>query len=111
MISFALLNEEIGKGCSSVRSLITVHSMVQYAILKWGSEAQKECWLPEMVSGSKLGAFALSEPEVGSDRLSLRRFTVRKSRSDRGLRRGRTMGHYAHSAPQLTRTATISCSS
>ncbi|HZB95351.1 MAG TPA: acyl-CoA dehydrogenase family protein, partial [Herpetosiphonaceae bacterium] len=41
MITFGLLNEEIGGACSSVRSLLTVHSMVTYAIAKWGSKRQK----------------------------------------------------------------------
>jgi glutaryl-CoA dehydrogenase (non-decarboxylating) len=67
MISLGLLNEEIGRGCSSVRSLLTVHNMVVYALLKWGSRQQKLSWLPKLAMGETLAAFALSEPEAGSD--------------------------------------------
>lgn len=67
MISFSSINEEIGYGCSSIRSLITVHSMCAFAILKWGSEQQKNNWLPGLANGEKIGCFALSEPDVGSD--------------------------------------------
>lgn len=72
LVSFGLVNEAIGKACSSVRSLITVHSMVQQALAKWGNENQKQSWLPELASGSKIGAFALSEPDVGSDAASVK---------------------------------------
>jgi glutaryl-CoA dehydrogenase (non-decarboxylating) len=67
MITFGLLNEEVGRGCSSVRSLLTVHGMVQFAILRWGNEAQKDKWLPRLAKGEWIGAFGLTEPNVGSD--------------------------------------------
>jgi alkylation response protein AidB-like acyl-CoA dehydrogenase len=67
MITFGLLNEEIGQGCSSLRSLLTVHSMVTYALLRWGSALQRETWLPRLARGEVIGAFALSEPGAGSD--------------------------------------------
>lgn len=66
-IAFGLLSEEIGRGCSSIRCLLTVHSMVAHAILKWGSKFQKEHWLAKLASGNAIAAFALSEPNVGSD--------------------------------------------
>lgn len=66
-VTFALLNEELGRGCSSIRSLLTVHSMASFAVLRWGSRAQKERWLPRLARGEAIGAFALSEPNVGSD--------------------------------------------
>lgn len=67
MISFGILNEEFGRGCSSLRSLLTVHSMVTYAIQRWGSRQQKDLWLPRLATGEVIGAFALSEPNAGSD--------------------------------------------
>lgn len=67
MVTFGLLNEEFGRGCSSLRSLLTVHSMVEYAILRWGNQRQKESWLPRLATGELIGAFALSEPNAGSD--------------------------------------------
>ena len=66
-ISYGLLTEEIGRACSSVRSLLTVHDMVGHAIQRWGSREQKERWLGLLVRGETLGAFALSEPNAGSD--------------------------------------------
>ena len=72
MITYGLLTEEIGKGCSSIRSLLTVHDMVAHAIQRWGSPAQKERYLPRMARGETLGALALSEPEAGSDAKSVR---------------------------------------
>lgn len=71
MITFGLLNEEIGRGCSSLRSLLTVHCMVAHAICKWGSKSQKAYWLPKLASGEVIAAFALSEPNVGSDAKSV----------------------------------------
>ena len=71
MISFGLLNEELGRGCSSLRSLLTVHSMVAVAIQRWGSKAQREVWLPRLAGGGGIGAFALTEPNVGSDAKSI----------------------------------------
>jgi hypothetical protein len=71
-VTFGLLNEELGRGCSSLRSLLTVHSMAAYAVLRWGSRAQQERWLGPLARGEALGAFALSEPEVGSDASAVR---------------------------------------
>jgi glutaryl-CoA dehydrogenase (non-decarboxylating) len=71
LITYGLLHEEIGRRCSSTRSLITVHDMVAMAILKWGSERQRNLLLPRLASGESIGAFAVSEPNVGSDAKSI----------------------------------------
>jgi len=71
MITFGLLNEEIGRGCSSIRSLLTVHSMLTHALLRWGSKEQKAFWIPRLSAGEIIGAFGLSEPGVGSDAKSI----------------------------------------
>jgi len=71
MIAFGLLNEELGRACSSARSLLTVHAMVCAAIARWGTGAQKRRWLPPLAGGSAIGAFALTEPEAGSDAASI----------------------------------------
>lgn len=67
MITYGLLNEEVGRGCSSLRSLLTVHGMTAHAVLRWGSRELRARWLPALAAGEKLAAFALTEPEVGSD--------------------------------------------
>jgi alkylation response protein AidB-like acyl-CoA dehydrogenase len=67
MISYGILNEELGRGCSSTRSLLTVHDMVCQGILRWGSKLQRDKYLGRLAKGEILGAFALSEPGAGSD--------------------------------------------
>lgn len=67
LITAGLLHQEIGRGCSNIRNLIGVQGMVSSAILKWGTEIQKQYWLPKMTSGEVTTAFALTEPDVGSD--------------------------------------------
>lgn len=67
-VHYGFLIEEIGKACCSTVGLITVQSsLVGEALLKWGSEYLKDKWLPLMASGEKIGAFALSEPNIGSN--------------------------------------------
>ncbi len=67
LLTYGLLNEELGKGCSSVRSLITVQNMVTGLLQRWGSTGQKKQWLPALASGENIAAFALTEPGRGSD--------------------------------------------
>lgn len=62
-----ILHEESGKGCSSFRSLLTVHGMVCVAVERWGNEEQKKKYLPLLARGDIIACFALSEPEAGSD--------------------------------------------
>jgi alkylation response protein AidB-like acyl-CoA dehydrogenase len=67
MITLGEIHEEIGRGCSSVRSLLTVHTMLSWAVLRWGSPAQRQRWGADLAAGRVLGAFCLSEPGAGSD--------------------------------------------
>lgn len=67
-ISYVLAMEEISKVDASAGVIMSVNnSLVCYGIAEWGSEFQKEKYLKELATGKKLGAFALSEPEAGSD--------------------------------------------
>lgn len=66
-ITLGLLAGELGRACSSVRSLLTVHTMVAYAIARWGTAAQKTRWLPALAAGTRIAALAVSEPGIGSD--------------------------------------------
>ena len=70
-ISYGLLNEEVGRGCSSLRNLLTVHCMIGQVILRWGTRNQKDYWLPRLAAGETIAAFGLTEPNVGSDAKSL----------------------------------------
>jgi len=65
-VSYGIMTEEIGRMCSSVRSMMTVHNMSAQTISKWGTSAQQQQWLPDLCSGKKIIAFALSEENVGS---------------------------------------------
>ncbi|MFE0650161.1 acyl-CoA dehydrogenase family protein [Streptomyces sp. NPDC059534] len=71
MVGLGAVHEEVGRGCSSVRSLLTVHTMVSWAVQRWGSDAQRERWLPDLAAGRVLGAFCLSEPGAGSDAVGI----------------------------------------
>lgn len=56
-----------GRVCSSLRSLLTVQNMVADALLRWGSAAQRERWLPPMASGELIAGLAATEIAAGSD--------------------------------------------
>jgi alkylation response protein AidB-like acyl-CoA dehydrogenase len=72
LLSYTLMLEEIGKACMSTAVVIAQHtSQATQAVLDFGSQAQKERCLPLLAEGSAVGAFALSEPEAGSDAKSL----------------------------------------
>jgi alkylation response protein AidB-like acyl-CoA dehydrogenase len=67
-LSYGLIVEEIGRGDSAIRTVISVQtSLVCSAILKWGTEEQKQKQLPKLCSGEWLGCFGLTEPDTGSD--------------------------------------------
>ncbi|HWO88513.1 MAG TPA: acyl-CoA dehydrogenase family protein [Gemmatimonadales bacterium] len=71
--TYLLALEEIAAADGSVAIAMGVHnSLPTQMLLRWGSEAQKEKWLRPMARGELLGAFALSEPDSGSDAASLR---------------------------------------
>ena len=87
-VYYGLFTEEIGKACCSTRTLITVHtSLVGETLLKCGNEEQKTKWLPLMASGERIGAFALSEPDVGSDARGIQ--TAYEKKGDRYFINGR----------------------
>ncbi|MEZ4454025.1 MAG: acyl-CoA dehydrogenase family protein [Nannocystaceae bacterium] len=66
-ITYGLLFEELGRACSSLRCVLTVHTMVAATIARWGRPAARERWLRRLAAGEAIAAFALTEPEVGSD--------------------------------------------
>ena len=67
-LTYGLVVEEVGRGCSSMRTVISVQtSLVCSAILRWGTEEQKQRYLPKLCSGEWLGCFGLTEPDTGSD--------------------------------------------
>src|ERR1700761_1144324 len=72
-IAYALAIEEIAAGCASTATLVSVHSSVGCGpILKFGTEAQKRRYLPDMASGATISCFCLTEPQAGSEAHNLK---------------------------------------
>jgi glutaryl-CoA dehydrogenase len=67
-VAYGLIMQELERGDSGLRSAASVQSgLVMYPIYAYGSEAQKERWLPQLATGQKIGCFGLTEPDHGSD--------------------------------------------
>src|SRR6201991_5241516 len=80
--TYALIVEEIGRGCWAMRTVVSVvTSLVCSSVVRWGSEEQKQEWLPQLCSGEALGCFGLTEPDTGSDASNLR---TRATKTDSG---------------------------
>ncbi len=72
-VSYGLICQELERGDSALRSLVSVQSsLVMYGIHAFGSEEQKQRWLPAMARGEALGCFGLTEPQGGSDPANLK---------------------------------------
>jgi len=65
--TYAVVNEQVAYGSLAVATALSVHCLATACIASFGSETQKERWLPEMAAGRPVGAFALSEPGAGSN--------------------------------------------
>ncbi|WP_406038536.1 acyl-CoA dehydrogenase family protein [Micromonospora sp. NBC_00898] len=71
-VAYGLACLELEAGDSGVRSLVSVQgSLAMYAIWRFGSEEQKQRWLPAMAAGEAIGCFGLTEPDHGSDPASM----------------------------------------
>src|SRR5437764_4159287 len=67
-VEYGLVMQELERGDSGVRSFVSVQSaLVMYPIYEFGSEEQKQKWLPALQSGEKIGCFGLTEPGFGSN--------------------------------------------
>ena len=67
-VGYAVVIEEISRVCASLGLCVSVHnSVVIYPLLAFGSEEQKQRWVPPLARGEKIGAFCLTEPNAGSD--------------------------------------------
>jgi glutaryl-CoA dehydrogenase len=81
-VAYGLTCMELEAGDSGVRSFVSVQgSLAMFAIWRWGTEEQKQRWLPPMHAGELLGCFGLTEPDAGSDPGSMRT-TARRDGSD-----------------------------
>ncbi len=67
-VTYGLISQELERGDSAVRSFSSVQSsLVMYPIFTYGSEEQKDYWLPRLAAGEKIGCFGLTEADAGSD--------------------------------------------
>ena len=66
-LGWSLALEEIARADMAVAVSLSVHILSQFPVFQWGSAEQKARWLPDMLAGTALGAFALTEPSAGSD--------------------------------------------
>ncbi len=82
-LGWTLVMEELGRADMASAVTLSVHVLSQLPVVTWGSDEQKARWLPPMISGERLGAFALTEPSAGSDAAALR---LRATRLDAGGR-------------------------
>src|SRR6195256_6757608 len=97
-LTYGLVVEEIGRGDSAMRTVVSVQtSLVCSAILRWGTEDQKQKYLPQLCSGEWLGCFGLTEPDTGSDAANQK---TRAKKTDNGwvingAKMWISMGNYA----------------
>jgi glutaryl-CoA dehydrogenase len=67
-VSYGLINQELERGDSGLRSFVSVQTgLVMYPIFAFGTDAQKDYWLPRLTRGEKIGCFGLTEPDFGSN--------------------------------------------
>ena len=72
-VAYVLVVEEVNRACASTGVVLCSHASLAIApILRYGTESQKDRWLPGMARGEKIGCFALSEPASGSDAAAMR---------------------------------------
>ena len=77
-VAYGLVMQELERGDSGLRSFASVQgSLCMYPIFTFGSEEQKQRWLPQMASGEVIGCFGLTEPDFGSDPSRMRAKAVR----------------------------------
>ncbi|MEU2622448.1 acyl-CoA dehydrogenase family protein [Streptomyces sp. NPDC007157] len=82
-VQYGLACLELEAADSGIRSLVSVQgSLAMYAIHRFGSEAQKQRWLPPMASGDVIGCFGLTEPDHGSDPAAMRTYAKREAGGD-----------------------------
>src|SRR2546430_6947396 len=100
-LTYGLIVEEVGRGDSAMRTVVSVQtSLVCSAILRWGTEEQKQHYLPKLCTGEWLGCFGLTEPDTGSDAANPK---TRAKRTDggwaiNGAKMGISMGNHAQGA-------------
>ena len=77
-VDYIIVIEEISRACAGLGLCVTVHNSVAvYPLLAFGSEEQKQKWVPPLAKGEKIGAFCLTEPNAGSDAAGIEASAIR----------------------------------
>jgi butyryl-CoA dehydrogenase len=77
-VTYCIVIEEISRACSGLGLCVTVHNSVGvYPLVAFGSEEQKKKWVPPLAKGEKIGAFCLTEPNIGSDSTGVESTAIR----------------------------------
>ena len=82
-VGWTLVMEELGAADMASAVTLSVHVLSQFPVFTWGTDEQKARWLPPMLAGEALGAFALTEPHAGSDASQIRLRAERVGSADR----------------------------
>ena len=88
-VSYHLMGEEIARGCYSLKTTVSVHVLAEMTILGFGTEEQKQKYLVPLAKGEKLGAWAMTEANAGSDAAGLE--TTAKADGDQWILNGTKM--------------------
>ena len=104
LTTYAMIVEELSRGWISISGVVNTHFIGSYLLMKFGTDEQKEYFLPKMATGEIRAAFSLSEPEVGSDVQGIKS-TAKEVTTATGSSTARRCGSPTASAP-----ASSSCS-
>ena len=92
LTTYAMIVEELSRGWISISGVVNTHFIGSYLLMKFGTDEQKEHFLPKMATGEIRAAFSLSEPEVGSDVQGIKA-TATKDGDALGAERPEDVGH------------------
>jgi butyryl-CoA dehydrogenase len=102
-LGWTLVMEELGAADMAMAVSLSVHILSQYPVVTWGSAEQRERWLPAMLRGEALGAFALTEPHAGSDAAAIRTRAERVGNGNDGAYRLTGTKIWISNAPEADR--------
>src|SRR4051812_5586039 len=78
LTTYAMIVEELSRGWISISGIVNTHFIGSYLLMKFGTPAQQEKFLPKMATGELRAAFSMSEPELGSDVAAIKTSATRK---------------------------------
>jgi alkylation response protein AidB-like acyl-CoA dehydrogenase len=82
LTTYAMIVEELSRGWISISGIVNTHFIGSYLLMKFGTEEQKQKYLPKMATGEMRAAFSLSEPELGSDVAAIKAAAKKLPESD-----------------------------